>query len=517
MYFALPYAILIRLHRAALDARRRDRTWRYFAWSLAAGVCGTVLATIALSMSYALYRAGLWPLALILVALFVEPVAHGWLVRHVFAPFGWYRAAFWTAHLATMRDSDAYGLTCAAWAHSLHPTPTGEAWIAARRDKRTPLGDTEIVVTALLAAARGDAETARQLLRSLEQVVEIHPEVRELAGEWLACDAAERGAWTELATDAAAARWPATTLSFLLEGIALRRIGDPRAPGIVDLRARWLLAPHRRATRALLDAPPAVATSSAAATSSVAATSSGPAATAEPDATGADDMEGARPRAVLPRAIAAHLQLSVEPPSAPRLAFAVRSWDLALADDSVRTWLARRALELDAPLGAVDRALREVTGSVTDELARVAERGALAAPQPPHGAVGHAIARRLRHGRLDALEAGFTRWAERRKTGEVRAAIDEWREWVALRAAYDAAIATGGLELRRLAFPHAYSTGTNMAAWLWNARKEYALSHAISAWLLTEALGVGDTEAIELCTRNVGLSVPTRLGNIKTS
>ncbi len=99
----------------------------------------------------------------------------------------------------------------------------------------------------------------------------------------------------------------------------------------------------------------------------------------------------------------------------------------------------------------------------------------------------------------------------------MRAAIDEWREWVALRAAYDAAVTAGGIELRRLAFPHAYSTGTNMAAWLWNSRKEYALSHAISAWLLTEALAVGDTEAIELCTRNVSLSVPTRFGSIKTA
>ncbi|MGE5182003.1 MAG: hypothetical protein ACM31C_08070, partial [Acidobacteriota bacterium] len=127
-----------------------------------------------------------------------------------------------------------------------------------------------------------------------------------------------------------------------------------------------------------------------------------------------------------------------------------------------------------------------------------------------------AIARRLRHGRLDALEAGFTRWADRRKTGDSRAAIDEWREWVALRASYDAAAGTGGLELRRLAFPHVYSTGTSMAAWLWNSRKEYALSHAISAWLLGEALAVGDTEAIELCTRNVGLAVPTRFGSIRT-
>ena len=49
-----------------------------------------------------------------------------------------------------------------------------------------------------------------------------------------------------------------------------------------------------------------------------------------------------------------------------------------------------------------------------------------------------------------------------------------------------------------------------MAAWLWNARSEYALSHAISRWLLDEALAVGDTEAIELGHRNCDLFVPTR-------
>ena len=69
------------------------------------------------------------------------------------------------------------------------PTPEGEAWIAARRDKRVPLGDAEIIVTALLAAGRGDADTARQLMRSTAEMVENHPLVRELAGEWLAVDA----------------------------------------------------------------------------------------------------------------------------------------------------------------------------------------------------------------------------------------------------------------------------------------------------------------------------------------
>jgi hypothetical protein len=82
------------------------------------------------------------------------------------------------------------------------------------------------------------------------------------------------------------------------------------------------------------------------------------------------------------------------------------------------------------------------------------------------------------------------------------------------RPAVVAAITAGGLELRRLAFPHAFTKGSKMAVWLWNARKEYAMSHAISRWLLDEALAVGDTEAIELGHRNCALTVPTRLGSI---
>jgi hypothetical protein len=226
----------------------------------------------------------------------------------------------------------------------------------------------------------------------------------------------------------------------------------------------------------------------------------------------------------LPSAVAAHLAVAAAPAG---FEHAVQSWDVALADPSVHAWLARRALELDAPIGAADRALRDVAHAVTEELARVADQQGLPACGS-RGIVGDALARRLRHGRLDALESGFARWAERRlvgagepgadgsvtRGGAVRAPIDEWREWCALRSAYDAAATAGGLELRRLAFPHAYTTGTQMAAWLWNSRKEYALSHAISKWLLGEALAVGDAEAIDLCTRNVRLSVPTRTGRV---
>jgi len=494
--YALPYILIIRLHRLALDARRRDRTWRYYAYSVAAGLFAAVLASIALFAAWAMFYIGWWPLGLALIVFFVLPPLQPVINRRVLVPLGLVRTSFWLAHAITMDDSDAYALCCAAWAHSHKPTPKAEAWLAARRDKRVPLGDAEIIVTALMAAGRGDADTARQLLRSTAEMVENHPLVRELAGEWLAVDAVERGAWAELYADAIAARWPATALTFLLEGIAASRLDAAGAPGRFELRARWLLAPYRRATRRLLDAiVPAASTTDVVEMPAV------------------NEGNGDGP---LPRAVAAHLELSTTAvPDRARFCDAVTAWDAALLSGETRSWLARRALELDAPASAVDRALRDVAAAVTDELAHIADAGALGAPASS-GPVGDALARRLRHGRLDALEAAFTRWEDRRHAGAVRAPIDEWREWVALRAAYEAAVGSGGLELRRLAFPHAYSKGTSMAVWLWNTRNEYALSHAISRWLLGEALAVGDAEAIDLCTRNCRLTVPTRTGEVRT-
>ncbi len=494
--FALPYILFIRLHRAALDARRKTRTWQYYLYSLAAGVLAGLLVAFAVLAAYVMVEVGWWYLGLLVVAFFVTPPLQPVVQRHVLVPLGAVRTAFWSAHLVSMADSDAFALCCAAWAHAAKPTNRGEVWITERREKRRPLGDAEIVVTALLAAGRGDAATCRELLRSLEYIVEVHPMVREVAGEWLAVDAADRGAWSELVLDAAAARYPASSLTFFLEGVAATRTGAAGAPGPGELRARWLMAPHRSATFALL-APAPVATD-------------------KPAEAVVTASEGDTPpeRAALPKAVASHLHLANRAANAAGLALTVQAWDAALADPATREWLARRALELDAPLGAAERAIRDTATSVTDELARLAEAAGLGAPSS-HGPVGDALARRLRHGRLDALEAAFTRWGNRRHDGAVRAPIDEWREWCALRSAYEAAVAAGGLELRRLAFPHAYTTGNSMAVWLWNTRSEYALSYAISRWLLAEALAVGDAEAIDLCSRNCKLEVPTRTGRFK--
>jgi hypothetical protein len=492
--YALPYLLLQRLRQAAINARRRDRTARYLAWSVLAGIANALMFALATAFVLLLWTVGLWWLALVMIAVLIVPVVADTLVRLVLVPAGHHRLTYYGGlYSRAGADPPAYALCIAAWASR---DGGAIAWVEARREARGPLGDAEIAATAFLAAARGDARTARELLRSLMMMVEDHPAVRELAGEWLACDAAERGAWGELADDAAQARWPATPLTYLLEGIAARRTGVAAAPSARELWARWALAPRRRVTRALvrdaLAAPPS-----------------------EPARPPGDAGVAAADPTPLPRAVAAHLAFGATPVTAASLALTVQAWDSALADATTRAWLARRALELDAPLGAVERAISDVAGAVTEELARRAEAAQLGAPTGVAGPVGAALMRRLRHGRLDALEAGFSRWADRRHDNTSHPPIDEWREFVALWTAYNAAVTAGGIELRRLAFPHAFSKGSNMAAWLWNKRDEYALSHAISRWLLSEALAVGDAEAIELGHRNCALAVPTRLGRIE--
>jgi len=492
---AVPYLVLQWLRGAAITARRRDRTARYVLWSVLAGIANAAMLVMAAAFVGLLWWLSLWWLALAMGAVLVVPLIAPALIRLALVPAGWHRAAYHAAlYSRPGPDPVAYALCVAAWASR---DGTAVVWVEGRRDARRPLGDAEIAATALLAAARGDAATARALLRSLPMIVEAHPAVRELAGEWLACDAAERGAWAELC-DPGRAAWPATPLGFLLEGIAARHAGAAGAPSARELWSRWLIAPHRRATRALvIEALAAPRSGAPARATDLAEPAPGP---ADPP---------------LPRAVAAHLALEARPPTADALALAVGAWDVALGDEATRAWLARRALELDAPLGAVERAIQDVAGAVTDELARLAEAAQLGAPPGAHGPVGGGLARRLRHGRLDALEAAFSRWAERRHDRTHHPSIDEWREFIALWTAYSAAVTAGGLELRRLAFPHAFGKGSNMAAWLWNKREEYALSHAISRWLLDEALAVGDTEAIELGHRNCALAVPTRLGRIQ--
>jgi hypothetical protein len=87
--YALPFMLFMRLHRYALNARRRDRTWRYLAWSAIAGALAALLLVCLLLATSILVAVGAWWLALPLLALFIVPIAQGPLVRSIAVPLGW--------------------------------------------------------------------------------------------------------------------------------------------------------------------------------------------------------------------------------------------------------------------------------------------------------------------------------------------------------------------------------------------------------------------------------------------
>lgn len=506
------FVLFQRLHQLAVDARRRASTTRYLAWASAAGLTmGLSLAFLVLAVA-SLWTLGLWVLALSLLAVSVVPALAPTLLRHVLVPLGWWRAARLAGLVSVSAGTDprAFGLAAAAWAVlAARRPPSGEAELGVlrERDRRGALGDAEVVATAFLLA-RTDARAARELLGSVPELVEQHPAVRELAGEYLAVDAIERGAYAELLPDESA-RWPASPLRFLLEGVAARRLGHSSAPSAWGLFARWVLAPYRRQTWALWRAPLGEASAH-----------DEPRPTAPPEATapaaGAPLGEAVRLHvaAVPPAAVAEGAPPAAAAERAAELVGLLAAWDAALSAPALRTWLERRALELDAPLGAVERTLEQLVGQVVDELVAHVERHHLPVPPLPSSRFGQALAAQLRHGRLAAVELAFDRWSERVASGQKLPPADEWREFLTVRRSYRELVGSGGEEVRRLVFPRAFDAANRAAVVLWNQRDEHVLAHAILRWQLAEALAVGDSAAIELAGKNCRLKVQTRTGEV---
>ena len=124
--YALPFLLIWKLHQHALDARRKSRTWTYYAWSAAAAITGTLIALVAALIIYVFFRVGLWWFAVGMGAFLLTPILGPWFVRRVLVPLGAYRAAYYLGYAARPgKDPAAYGLACAAWA--LGNDPTGMA------------------------------------------------------------------------------------------------------------------------------------------------------------------------------------------------------------------------------------------------------------------------------------------------------------------------------------------------------------------------------------------------------
>lgn len=446
----------------------------------------------------------LLPPLLVIVAL-----ALPWTTtRLVLIPLGLPRVAYWLARTAEVTfDGDIHGgaALAGAWAQlrRREPDEATAAWLEDRlRPSRVQtLGGAGILASGLLLAARGDRDGARVVIRT---VTEIDPRAcpeaaRRLAAGWLAADAASRGAWSEVATIGVS--FSSGRQAWLLSAVAQSLLGEPLAPGRLGLWLRWAIAPNRRRTlpivRRALDALDGVYLE----------LDPKEAAPASPAVVTDDDWSNALARhaAVLTRPIAA-----VEGADLLTLG---RAWDAILEDRAAERILAERALLLGADSST--RTLARLREAVEEDLTAlvlareisldtIQERGAAkAAPSPTIDRVR----RRVRDHLLVSVESASD--ALRRRIDDKRElpAVDEWREWTALRLAYEHGVKLAGQDFRRLAFYKVHADITSLAVWLFNDRTQRPLGNAMFKWLLDEATILDDARAIALQTKNVACGV----------
>lgn len=417
-----------------------------------------------------------------------------WAVtRHVLIPLGRPRAACRLAALAGWtwkRDCQGGGLVAGAWAIARQRTPDRDAmdWLAARRDRQPAFHASHALATGLLAAARGDLAGARRLLESVD---EIGPQrsprmVHALARDWLVADAAAQGDWPRVARLARGAR-ASTRTTRLLGRVGARLAHVPPAPAAWSVWLAWAVAPHRRHTldlaRQAVRAIPAPATRGATAAPALSTS-------LQPD-----------PHA---DALATHVALlrgQLGPSQAQALQSLAQAWDRALADPETGRAIRQRATALGARGG--ETALAVLGDTVARDLADMARAHDLPiATWPCDSRSLREAERLLREQLIGEVELAFDALRDRVAQGRRLPAIDEWREWLSLRGLHTRAAGLGGLELRRLVFPHVHAVACKMAVWLWNECMQHFLANAMFRWLLDEAVAVGDAEAIELQRRN---------------
>lgn len=483
-----------------------------------------VLLPVALGLCVALAGGMLWAapaLAINAAVLLPWPLA-----RWVLIPLGLPRLAFWTVSIADwtfVADRRGGAALAGAWAlcRARERDDEAAAWLEERlneapapveegEDPRKlrasdasfhPLRGAGIAAAAMLASYRGDLEGARALFESVAMLDEraCPPVARRVAKRWLAADAAARGDWEKVAELSADGMVEGRDLGLL--GAIARRLLDaraaigeaPRWAADVALWIYWIVAPNRVATLPLVRR----ALSSA---------RRAPAPRAEgPEIRAAAVPEGDR----WGRAVALHASLLVKAEgqiTGDDLRRLGGAWDAAFEDEAAQAEVRERALTIGA--ASADATLGALRRSAAEDLANLARAAGV-----PHSAwedlgetVGRAT-RLLRDELLAELELTCDRLRRRVDDRRELPASDEWREWVALKTQYERAAELVGPELRRLAFPKVDSDVCHLAVWLFNVRRQRALSNAMFRWLLAEAEALGDQRSADLSRKNIACGV----------
>lgn len=422
--------------------------------------------------------------AVALVALAV-PVLLPWpTVRWLLIPLGSARLAYGWTRLSTVywdRDRGGGALFAAAWAWLRGGRSADDAaWIDARLDVDRPLTPGAVAASGLLAHGRGDATEARAMLRALE-LFDDACTARVLlrsARDYRAAEAAARGDWSEV-LDLEAHPGPAPTQGMrLLAALGRRVLGTDDAPTESDLWGLYWTAPRLwRPARSWVQ------------------TSAAPDGVELPQA---PHPTGDR----LSDALAAHLSLLGRTRlEHGDLVAASALWQHALDDSAVRERVCARGAELRARTDTDP--LEDLVHTAARDLAALARRHDLQLAPADHPGPLERAAWILREELLHAGEVAAQALSSRLSRGQQLAPRDELRDFLALRAIYEEGARLGGPEVRRTLFRPVYAPLCDLSVRLFNDRGQPWLSHAITRWLLGEALAVGDARAADLQTRNL--------------
>jgi hypothetical protein len=430
---------------------------------------------------YALLTQGWHPVAAGF-ALVLTPMCIPWLlVRAVFIPLGLPRGAWALTHLADWvwgRDRAGGAMIAAVLAAGARRRQKDLAWARARLQKLDLLSGAGVVAAALLADIDGDAARARALFQAFKSFDDrvVPKTARHIAIEHELIELLAAG-------DLDAATWVdvrGSRFGHFARAVAARLGGRDEVSLFTDLRLRlfWLLAPRRRRTLPLLRT----------------------ALRARPPKKQQATTTTTTTTAPLPHALALHVSATQQ--TSPTLADVqalAEAWDPALKEASLDLVKRARALGVH-DVDDVARGIEEtVTASLCDLVAQLDLSDVDVKEQP---LLLQTAIERVRAERMDALETATAALRLRNEQTIDLAAVDELREWAALRALYVSVQRTGS-DARAVAYDAAQWTLCEVAVRLWNVRAEHRLANAVFRMLLDEATALKDTRGIETQTANV--------------
>lgn len=409
-----------------------------------------------------------------------------WIARNILAPLGFVRLAYFTAYLSRVewrRDKPGGPALLAAWALAQQekPWPSSIAWVERKlTSSKAALQGSGVVAFGLLEAAKGRHESAREWLDSVLMFDPrvAPPQVRAVAAEWLATDAAARGDWKRVKAIADNRKWPGSRTLTLLSALAGRMRGEA-LPTNAGLWLWWLFAPRRLWTFSFVKK---------------AAARQGQPATPEPSLPAAPDV-------LEPMARATYLTLALKghaTPSASSVIEVARAWEAALGND-VRSKLFLRATLVGG--GEPDAAVDEVRQLVEEALGPLL-------PAKLNGVSGalpsliESAAQTRKDELYSQLEERMNRMDARKLDNKELPQLEEWREVLGLRALYRQACESGTAGDHSLAHSIIRDKFVNFGVWLYNVRVEKPVANAIFRLLEAEAVALGDSDSEKLNKKN---------------